>query len=118
MAGMAEMSKGPPLGLDELMIVNPSELGAEAFFLGQDGILYQVQGVGQQDMAGNEGEFFLGEDGALYQVEASGLRGSIAGSDESTGCSCKSAKKVGGTEGGTLGRFFLGENGTMYELVR
>ncbi len=49
-----------PLGLDELMIVNPGPSGSGAFFLGEDDTLYQVQGLGH---------FFLGEDGTLYQVQ-------------------------------------------------
>ena len=42
------MRKDRQLGLDELMIVNPSSLGAEAMFLGEDGTLYQVQGLGEE----------------------------------------------------------------------
>ncbi len=49
-----------PLGLDELMIVNPGPSGSGALFLGEDDALYQVQGLGQ---------FFLSEDGTLYQVQ-------------------------------------------------
>lgn len=68
------MATGRPLGLDELMIVNPgpSEVGAVLldqgdpvsgveglgqFFLGGDGTLYQLQG-----------HFLLGHDGTLYEV--------------------------------------------------
>ena len=40
------MRKDQQLGLDELMIVNPSPSGTEAMFLGEDGTLYQVQGSG------------------------------------------------------------------------
>ena len=40
--------KRPPLGLDELMIVNPSSSRAEAMFLGEDGTLYQVQGLDEE----------------------------------------------------------------------
>lgn len=65
---------GRPLGLDELMIVNPGPPGIGAvllepaggapgapglgqFFLGGDGTLYQLQG-----------HFLLGHDGTLYEV--------------------------------------------------
>ena len=58
------MRKGQQLGLDELMIVNPSPSGTKAVFLGTDGTLYQVQGLGEE-----AGQFFLGEDGTLYQVQ-------------------------------------------------
>ena len=68
------MAAGQPLGLDELMIVNPGPSGVGAvlldiragaprvqglgrFFLGGDGTLYQLQG-----------RFLLGHDGTLYEV--------------------------------------------------
>jgi len=61
------MRRGQPLGLDELMIVNPGPLGSGAFFLGEDGTLYQVQSMGEDE--GREfGRFFLGEDGTLYEA--------------------------------------------------
>jgi hypothetical protein len=90
-----EMRKSQPLGLDELMIVNPGPPGAGAFFLGQDGTLYQVQGPGQEEELQGLGRFFLGDDGVLYQAQ--GL-----GEDESP----------------ELGRFFLGEDGTLYGVIR
>ena len=43
------MRKDQQLGLDELMIVNPSPSGTEALFLGEDGTLYQVQGLGEEE---------------------------------------------------------------------
>jgi hypothetical protein len=66
------MRSGQPLGLDELMIVNPepwdmrallSDLdgpgvpGLGQLFLGDDGTLYQLAG-----------HFLLGDDGMLYEV--------------------------------------------------
>ncbi|MGH9963050.1 MAG: hypothetical protein ACREBC_39035, partial [Pyrinomonadaceae bacterium] len=60
------MTKGQPLGLDELMIVNPSSSGTEALFLGEDGTLYQLQGLGKEAEPPGTGEFVLGEDGTLY----------------------------------------------------
>ena len=39
--------KGSQLGLDELMIVNPGPPGTRRF-LGEDGTLYQVQGLGDE----------------------------------------------------------------------
>ena len=59
------MRKDQQLGLDELMIVNPSSSGTEATFLGEDGTLYQVQGLGEEDDLQGLGQFFLGEDGTL-----------------------------------------------------
>jgi len=89
------MRRGQPLGLDELMIVNPGPPSPGAFFLGDDGTLYQVQGLGQEEELRGVGQFFLGEDGTLYRVQG-----------------------VGEDEGRDLGPFFLGEEGTLYEVVR
>jgi hypothetical protein len=77
------MKNSRQLGLDELMIVNPSRPGGEALFLGEDGKLYQVQGFDldsaatlSEDLDEGFGEidspelgrYFLGEDGTLYEV--------------------------------------------------
>jgi hypothetical protein len=100
------MRRSQPLGLDELMIVNPGPSDSGAFFLGEDGTLYQVQGVGQEKLPGL-GRFFLGEDGMLYQAQGSDLSG-LAERIECFG------------EGPCCqrDRFFLGEDGTLYEVVR
>ena len=87
------MKRGQPLGLDELMIVNPGPTGGGAF-LGEDGYLYGVQALAQAPGFGETGQFFLGDDGALYQVKG------LGGSDMSGG------------------GFFLGEDGFLYQLVR
>ncbi len=103
------MKKSQPRGLDELMIVNPGSPGTEAHFLGEDRILYQVQGLGEDAELQGTGEFFLGEDGTLYQVQ--GVR--------SNGTAKETAVEgLGKAEGSELGRFFLGEDGTLYERVR
>jgi hypothetical protein len=88
------MRRAQPLGLDELMIVNPGPSGSRAFFLEDDGTLYQVQGLDQEEERTELGRFFLGEDGTLYQMQ--GL-----GEDESR----------------EPGRLFLGDDGTLYEVV-
>jgi hypothetical protein len=90
----SEMRKGRQLGLDELMIVNPSSQDSGMVFFGDDGTLYQVQGLSEEQPQGL-GQFFLGEDGTLYQVQ---------GLDEG--------------EDRESGRFFLGYDGTLYEVVR
>ena len=61
------MRRRGSLGLDELMIVNPGSPGAGAVFLGEDGTLYQVQGMSLSEWD-EPGRFFLGEDGTLYEV--------------------------------------------------
>ncbi len=103
------MKKGQQLGLDELMIVNPGPPGTEALFLGEDGTLYQVQGLGEAAEPQGIGGFFLGEDGTLYQLQGLGSNGSA---EETV------VEGLGEAKGGELGRYFLGEDGTLYELVR
>ena len=87
------MRRRQPLGLDELMIVNPGRPRTRAvlraasglryraqtlrrpreyLFLGADGMLYQVRGGSRRDLlvspAAEPNRFFLGMDGALYEV--------------------------------------------------
>lgn len=95
----AATSNGQQLGLDELMIVNPGPPGTDTFFLGEDGTLYQVQGLREEAKPQGTGQFFLGENGALYQVQGLGSNG------------------VGEAEAQEPGRYFLGEDGTLYEVV-
>jgi len=90
------MKKSQPLGLDELMIVNPDPPDSGSFFLGQDCMLYQVQGLGQEEEVQGLRQFFLGDDGTLYHAQGFGL-----GEDEVP----------------ELGHFFLGEDGALYEVV-
>lgn len=99
------MKSGRQLGLDELLIVNPGQPGGEALFLGEDGTLYQVQGLGGEDELQGLGQFFLGEDGALYQMQ-----GFDAGSPVAAG------EGSGEGLGGELGHYFLGADGTLYEV--
>jgi hypothetical protein len=102
------MKKGQQLGLDELMIVNPGSSGTEGLFMGEDGTLYQVQGLGKEAELQGTGECFLGEDGTLYQVQ--GLSSNdTAGETAIDG--------LGEAERGKLGRYFLGEDGKLYEAV-
>jgi hypothetical protein len=104
------MRQDASLGLDELMIVNPSSSDSKAVFLGEDGTLYRVQGVGEEDEQRGMGHFFLGEDGTLYQVQGYDL----SGSDEFG----VSDGDQGEDEDPTPGHLFLGEDGTLYEVVR
>jgi hypothetical protein len=95
------MKKDRSLGLDELMIVNPGEpvtgVGRclSQLFLGEDGALYEVQGLdgAGPDFAGSE--FFLGDNGALYQVVGRWKAGLRLGRDQ----------------------FFLGDDGGLYRVV-
>ena len=88
------MTWGQPLGLDELMIVNPSPSNTDIYFLGEDGTLYQVQGLGQTEALQGESQYFLGEDGGLYQVQRLGRTNHQYES----------------------GQYFLGEDGTLYQI--
>ena len=105
------MNKEQQLGLDELMIVNPSSSGMEAMFLGEDGILYQVQGLGEKNTQQRMGQYVLGGDGSLYQVEGFEA-GNSAEPAENTG------EGLEQEDGRTLGRYFLGADGALYEVVR
>lgn len=105
------MKNGQQLGLDELMIVNPSSSGSEAMLLGQDGTLYQIQGVGEENSQSGMGQYVLGEDGSLYQVqgfEACGSKDPAHNSDRS----------LGKADDHPLGQYFLGADGLLYEVVR
>jgi hypothetical protein len=107
-----EMRKGQQLGLDELMIVNPSPWGTEGVaFLGADGTLYHVQGLGEEGALQGLGQFFLGEDGTLYQVQGVDA-GSSPEHAESLG------DDLGEENGHELGHYFLAANGALYEVVR
>jgi len=103
------MKRGQPLGLDELMIVNPGPPGAATFLLlGDDGALYQVAGLGQGEVL--QGRFFLSDNGALYQVQGFGLNGALE-------LDHVSAAELDQYEQRGFGRFFLGEDGALYEIV-
>ena len=67
-------SENQPLGLDEIMIVNPTPGPAGQtgmpdqempLFLGEDGMLYGL--FGPQDPL-QEGDLLLGQDGRFYRV--------------------------------------------------
>jgi hypothetical protein len=107
----AEMRKHQQLGLDELMIVNPSASGTEAAFLADDGTLYRVQGLGEEEALQGSEQFFLGEDGTLYHVQ-----GFDAGS--STGPAERLGEGLGEGNGHELGHYFLGADGALYEVIR
>ena len=68
------MATGQPLGLDELMIVNPGPSDVGALFLDEDDPVPGVQGLGQFFLGGDgtlyqlRGHFLLGHDGTLYEV--------------------------------------------------
>ena len=105
------MRKDQQLGLDELMIVNPSSSGMETMFLGQDGTLYQVQGLGEENSQQGMGQYVLGGDGSLYQVQ-----GLEAGSSAEP--AKNSSEGLGEENGREIGRYFLGADGALYEVVR
>ena len=105
------MRKDRRLGLDELMIVNPSSSGTKAMYLGEDGTLYQVQGLSEEKALEGLGQCFLGQDGSLYQVQGFDTDGSFelgegAGED------------LGEDDVRALGQYFLGADGALYEVVR
>ena len=88
------------LGLDELMIINPAVGGFGAMILGDDGRLYQLEGIAEESEG--VGHLFLGEDGTLYQLSQSDSR---ADGDPAS------------RAGGSIGSFFLGEGSALYRDV-
>jgi len=86
------------LRLDELMIVNPSSSQPEVMFLGEDGALYQVQGLSEEQARQGLGPCVLGHDGFLYQAQGVDAGDLIELDEES-------------------GRYFLGADGGLYEIV-
>jgi hypothetical protein len=103
------MKKSQPLGLDELMIVNPGAQSFGACFLGEDGTLYLVQAAGEDRMQGL-GEFFLGDDGTLYKVEH---REPATVKEQPK----SSSRVLNEDQRRDIRRFFLGDDGTLYEVV-
>lgn len=104
------MKKNQQLGLDELMIVNPAASGAEVMFLGEDGTLYQVQGLSEESARVGLGQCFLGEDGSLYQVQ--GFEACSSAEPVKN-----SGKGLGKEDGPALSQYFLGTDGMLYEVV-
>ncbi len=85
------MTWGQPLGLDELMIINPGRPDDESIlFLGEDGTLYQLQP--SEFRSQEPEELFLGDDGALYQLQGyiAIPPASLARSDLQCGCQIRS----------------------------
>jgi hypothetical protein len=106
-----EMTKNQQLELDELMIVNPGPSGTQALFLGEDGTLCQVQGLGEEEDLLGMGQYFLGEDGTLYQVQGTDPD-SLSEPNESLGEGLDEANSR------EFGSYFLGADGALYEVVR
>jgi hypothetical protein len=80
-------------------------------FLGEDGTLYQVQGLGEENRQPGMGQYFLTGDGSLYQVqgfETGSLVEPVKNSEAGRG----------EADGRVLGRYFLGDDGALYEVVR
>jgi hypothetical protein len=89
------MRRDRRLGLDELMIVNPSSSQPEVMYLGEDGTLYQVQGLSEDQARQERGQCVLGQDGSVYQVQ---------GIDEDDVTEFR--------------QYFLGSDGALYEIVQ
>lgn len=94
----------------ELMIVNPVRPGSGSVLLGEDGVLYHIQGFGPVEERPSEDKFFMGDDGVLYRLQSlSGNGGASLFAVSST--------DLAGELGVGYGRFFLGEDGSLYELT-
>ena len=107
-ASGAPAANASALGLDELMIVNPTPGGPGGIFLGEDGTLYQVQGL-SADEAEVAGALFLGEDGTLYRAE-----GVAEAPSDGAPAAPPPAPPASGI--GHLGGYLLAADGTLYEV--
>lgn len=91
------MAEDRSLGLDELMIVNPGPLGGMALYLGQDGVFHRADRLQGQE------RFFLGADGSLYRVRGVGLASLDEGRKR---CGCGSSGGFGHYYLGDDGRLY------------
>jgi hypothetical protein len=92
------------LGLDELMIVNPSSSSMKAMYLGDDGKLYEVEGLGEDE--GFHGWGQLEELSSLYELRGI-AEDSIALGDELDEEFEEDMVRA-------VGQYFLGTDGTVY----
>ena len=104
------MRKRQQTGFAELMIVNPVRPGSGSVLLGEDGVLYHIQGFGPVEERPPKGKYFMGDDGSLYQLQGF--------SDHGRAKFVRvSPADLAGELGVGYGRFFLGEDGALYELT-
>jgi hypothetical protein len=101
------MQKKTPPGLDELMIVNPGfprqqeTFNFGQYFLGEDGTVYEIHGLSDDETLHGLAELYLGDDGTLYRLENSGQVPNNPALGENL-----------------IGHYFLGEDGTLYRISR
>ncbi len=96
------MTKRRPLGLDELMIVNPvhGEPRASLMLLGDESSLYELKSVGG-GWGTQTGRLYLSEDGALYEV----------------GDHARNRKSSGVSQSQFPSKFSLGGDRMPYEVI-
>ena len=80
-------------------------------YLGEDGTLYQVEGLSEERALQGLGQCFLGQDGSLYQVQGFDTDGSSELGDGS-------GEDLGEDDVRALGQYFLGADGGLYEVVQ
>ena len=91
---------------NELMIVNPGLPNSEQalslgqIFFGDDGYVYQIQGLEEEPTRSGLNDLYLGEDDTLYSL----------GSPELLG-------KYETETRGPPRQYFLGADGTLYEVI-
>jgi hypothetical protein len=103
-------AKGSQLGLDELMIVNPAPGASGGTFLGDDGTLYQVQGLDDEEHLQGFGQLFLGDDGTLYRAESVEPARSVESARAP-------ARGVNASTAPELDGYLLAADGTLYEVT-
>ena len=73
--------------------------------------MYQIQGLGEENIQQGMGQYFLGRDGSLYQVQSFEASGSAEPAKDFR-------QNLGEEDVRALGRYFLGADGALYEVVR
>lgn len=98
------MKRDRRLGLDELMIVNPSSSRMKAMYLGDDGRLHEVEGLSEDE--GFHAWRQFEEISSLYEVH--GIEeDSVALGDELDEVFEEDKVRA-------VGQYFLGTDGTLY----
>lgn len=98
------MKQDRRLGLDELMIVNPSSSSLEALYLGDDGRLYEVEGLAEDERFHAWTQ--LEEISSLFEGQGIEENAIALGDELDEGFEEDKVRAVG--------RYFLGTDGTLY----
>ena len=96
------MANDQALGLEELMIVNPGPAGLQGLIMGTGGAWYPTGGRSEEQDVRGIGQFFLGEDGTLYQlqgIDSTGPASLAANQDSGSGDGAELGRYFLGADG-------------------